>query len=1028
MKKIISKKLLSSLILALVICIGHIHWAVAENQQNSLPEKTVTGTVLDIDGNAVIGVNITVKGTTQGTVTDLEGNYSIQIKNTSGILVFSYIGYSTQELEIKDQRTINVVLREASTVLEDIVVVGYGTQKKVSVTGSLSTVAMENIISVPTATFTNALGGHLPGLITRQTSGEPGFDGAQIFVRGLSTWSASTAPLVMVDGVERDINLVNPQEVENFTILKDASATSVYGVRGANGVILINTKKGQKHRPQVTFRTEWAQLTGMRFPKYIEGYEFASLMNEASANSNRPLPWKEEDIQLFRDGSDPYLHPNVNWTDEVYKKTSAQSVHNLSISGGDEIVRYYVNAGYTGQGGLYNEDKSLDYNTNSRLNRYTFRTNVDVNVYKDLVVDLGLGAIIQNRNYQGTNSGAIHDATKKISPISYPVQNPDGSVAGGPSYMIDNPWALTTQSGYTNMYVNTLQGTFGAKWDLSSLVTKGLSVSGKFAFDAYNFSEIFRQIAYGVKQYLGQDPVSGEDRYSVIREQGTMGSRVDNRGNRSMYMDFAVNYDRTLGHHRLGGLLLFNRREYTNVQAANEVDNIPQRHQGLAGRLAYDYGNRYLLEFNFGYNGSENFPKGKRYGFFPSVAAGWVLSGEDFWNPSVVSHLKIRGSYGLVGNDLINGRRFLYQTRVDKNAWAYFWGDSHSYPGNVGLQEDQIGVQNITWETSTKTNVGLDLGMWNSAVTLQLDAFHEIRNNILITRQTVPDYVGIISTPAGNLGKAKNKGIDGMLEIKNTTSSGFFYSFRSNFSFARNEIIEDDKPDPLWEYQATKGHRIGQDFGFIALGFFEDETDIADSPKQTLQDVVRPGDVKYKDVNEDGVVDAYDRVPIGYGQTPEIMYGFGGTVAYKGFDFTLYFTGVANRSTFLDGMGMWPYQLEYPNYNIFREYYDNRWIPGAEDNSTAKYPAVIAGNNPNNYQVSTIYMRDASYLRLQNAEIGYTIPKSLTNKIKTDKIRVFINGTNLYVWDKIKIVDPEMTQTGGYPMQRVINFGAQFNF
>ncbi|MDR1223633.1 MAG: TonB-dependent receptor [Tannerella sp.] len=1013
-----------SLCIALLSGIWNIHPALAEDQQT----KTVTGTVLDIEGNSVIGANVSIKGTATGTATDIDGNYSIASKNASDVLVFSYLGFITQEIEVKDQRVINVVLRESSIALEDVVVVGYGTQKKVSVTGALSTTPMETIISVPTATFTNALGGHIPGLITRQESGEAGFDAAQIYIRGFSTWSGSKTPLILVDGVERDINLTNPQEVESFVILKDASATAVYGVRGANGVILINTKKGKKQKPKVMLRTEWATLTGMRFPNYIEGWEFASLMNEASDNSGRLLPWTEDDIRLFRDGSDPYLHPNVNWTDEVYKKTTDQSFHNLSITGGDEIVRYYVNIGYTGQSGLYKEDESLDYKTNSRLNRYTFRTNVDVNVYKDLVVDLGLGAIIQNRNYQGTAAGTIHHATKQISPISYPVRNPDGSVAGGPSYMIENPWALTTQSGYTNMYINTIQGTFGAKWDLSSLLTEGLSLSGKFAFDAYNFSEIFRRIAYGVKQYLGPDPVTMEDNYSVIREQGAMGSSVSSNGNRSIYMDLSLNYNRNFGYHHVGGLLLFNRREYVNVQAASEVDNIPSRHQGMVGRISYDYASRYLFEFNAGYNGSENFPRGKRYGLFPAVSAGWVISGENFWNPQVVSHLKIRGSYGQVGNDAIGGRRFLYQTRVDKDAWGYFWGTSHAGSG-AGIQEAQIGVQNVTWETATKGNAGFDLDLFNGRASLQVDAFHEIRDNILISRETVPDYIGIITTPAGNLGKALNRGVDAMLEIKETTGSGFFYSFRSNFSFARNKILEDDKPEPLWAYQATKGKPIDQVFGYEAIGFFRDEDDIAQSPRQMLMDIVQPGDIKYKDVNEDGVVDSYDRVAIGYSQTsPEIMYGFGGTVAWKGFDATVYFTGAAHRSTFLDGTGMWPYSLEYPNYNIFREYYDNRWIPGAADNSNAKYPAVIAGKNPNNYQTSTLYMRDASFLRFQNAEIGYTIPKSISQKVKSDKIRVFINGTNLFVWDKIKIVDPEMTQTGGYPKQRIINFGAEFNF
>ena len=1020
------KKITCFLIKLIMFVVLAGHFIPASSQQQG---KTITGFVLEVDGTPLPGVTIVVKGNpSKGAVTDGNGAYSISVNATDKTLVYSFIGYQTQELEIGTHAAINVVLRESSLELEDVVVVGYGTQKKISVTGAVSTINIEGVISVPSATITNALGGHLPGLITRQTSGEPGFDQAQIYVRGMSTWTGTRSPLVLVDGIERDINVVNAQEVENMTILKDASATAVYGVRGANGVILITTKKGKKQPPKVTLRTEWADMQGLRFPEYINGYEFASLMNEASANSGRPMPWKEEDLEKFRTHSDPYKFPDVNWTKEVFKEHAMQTVNNLGITGGAEVVRYYINAGYNMQTGLYNEDKSLPYKTNANVNRFNFRSNVDVNVYKDLVIDLGLGAIIQRRNYQGTPAGTIYARTRQITPISYPVTNPDGSVAGGPSYMLDNPWALTTQSGYTNMYVNTIQGTFGAKWDLSTLVTSGLSLSGKFAFDSYNFTEIFRTIAYGAKQYLGPD-ANGVDRYTIIREQGVMGSWLSNAGNRSIYWDLNMNYIRSFNRHNVSAMLLFNRQEYTNIQASNEIQNIPERHQGLSGRFSYDYANRYLLEFNFGYNGSEQFPKGKRYGFFPSASIGWIISGENFWNDNVVNHLKIRASHGQVGNDRINinneKARFLYQTRMNKNATGYSWGLGQSWIG--GVEEQQIGVQNITWEMCTKSNVGLDVGLWRSLLTLQIDAFYEIRDNILVARQSVPTYTGIVTIPYGNLGKVKNYGIDGMLEIKKQTSSGFFYSFLGNFSFVDNVILEDARPIPLWPYQDWKGHRMGSDLGYIVLGIFESEEEIANSPKQTLRDNIQPGDYKFKDVNEDGVVDSWDRVYIGHGAQPQIMYGFGGTVAWKGFDLTLFFNGVARRTTFLQGDGIWPFSLEYPNYNIYREYFDNRWIPGA-DNSKAKYAAAIAGSNMNTQQTSTAYMRDGAYLRFQNAEIGYTLPKSVLDKIRIERIRFFINGNNLYVWDKIKIVDPEMDGMGTYPKQRILNIGAQIDF
>jgi TonB-linked SusC/RagA family outer membrane protein len=1000
---------------------------LADNNQTTPADKTISGVVLDVEGNALIGASIAVGNTGKGTVTDIDGNYTIKMDVNENKLIFSYIGFLTQEIEVKEQSTINVVLREATQELSDVVVVGYGIQKKVSVTASISTIEPKTLISVPAPSLSNTLGGQLPGIITRQTSGEPGFDGAQIYIRGISTWG-NAAPLILVDGIERDINLINAYEIESFSIMKDASATAVYGVRGANGVILINTKKGKKGKPQVSFRTEWGSLTGIRFPDYIDGYEFAGLMNEALSNSNKPLAWTDEELEKFRTGSDPYLYPNVNWTDAVYKKHSNQTMNNLSVSGGTESTRYFVNAGYTSHGGLYQEDKNNPYDTNSRIHRYNFRSNIDIDVTKDLLLNLGLGSIIENRNYQGTPAQTIADATKKISPINYPIQNPDGSVGGGPGYMQDNPWGLTTQSGYATQFRSTLQGTFALRWDLSRLITKGLSVSGKFAFDHFYFSEVFRRKAYEVKQYLGKDPVTEEDLYSLIREGNVLGYAPARQANRAYYWEVAANYEKQFGDHRFMGMFLFNRREYVDLEASTSIYNLPYRRQGLAARLAYDYGSRYLFEFNMGYNGSENFPAGKRYGFFPSLSAGWVLSNENFWNGNLINHLKIRASYGQVGNDRSqDNQRFLYVTRIDKNASGYWFGDSQQFLG--GMAEAQTGSKNVTWEVSTKANAGFDIGLFNNAVFLQVDAFHEDRTNILQRREVISNFAGFAysTIPQGNIGEVKNKGLDAMLEVRKTTANGFYYSFRANFTFARSEIIEDDQPEPAYPYLWRKGNPVGQPFGLIALGFFEDEVDIANSPTQTFQEKVIPGDIKYKDVNDDGVVDVYDRRPIGYPATPEIMFGFGGTVAYKGFDATIHFSGVANRSNFLDLEGMYPFMLEFPNYNVFREYYDNRWI-SESDNSRAKYPVVIAGNNPNNYQTSTLYMRDASYLKLQNAEIGYTLPQSLTQRVSISNLRLFINGTNLLCFDKIKIVDPEFNITGGYPQQRVINFGAQIDF
>ncbi len=1019
-------RLFDKLFLIVFLCIGNILCGMAQAGHK------VTGRVMDTNNELLIGVNVMEVGTTNGTVTDINGTYTIHITSEDAVLRFSYIGFKETDIQIGRQGIIDVFLKEETEALDEVVVIGYGTQKKISVTGAVSNAEIKSLQSVPAASLSNALGGTIPGIITRQSSGEPGFDGAALYIRGmatLNTGSNFTSPLVLVDGVERDINVVNVQEIESFTILKDASATAVYGVQGANGVILITTKKGIQGKPKVTYRGEYATLQGVRFPQYIEAYEFATLMNEASFNSRlSSLPWSSDDIQKFKDGSDPYLYPNVNWINEVFKKDTWQTTHNLNVSGGNEVARYYINLGYIGKDGLYREDKSHDWETNGgKFRRYNLRSNIDVNVTRELSVELGLATTIQNRSYQGTSAGAIWSAIRQTSPLIYPVRNPDGSIAGGgtTAYLIGNPYGLATQSGYTQMYIGNNQGNLSARWDLSKLVTLGLSVSGKFAFDHYYKNEVARRVDFEVKQVTSRNE-DGDYVYRTWREQGTMGYKVDIQDSSySMYWEGALNYARRFGFHDVAAMLLLNRKEYKNLTAGNSIDNLPNRHQGLVGRFSYNYGNRYLGEFNFGYNGSEQFPKGNRYGFFPSLSLGWVVSSEEFWNPAVVNNLKLRGSAGKVGSDLVSGDRFLYVTAVNTNAVGYWYGSGQTWLS--GIEEKKFGV-GLTWETSTKYNLGLDIGLFK-VFSLQIDAFKERRENILLKRAQLPALIGLVphGTPYGNVGIVDNKGFDTAIELKNTTSYGLTYSLRGNFTFARNKIVEDDTPTPAEPYQQTRGTSLTQAFALVAEGLFKDQQEIDNWAKSEFQTTIIPGDIKYKDMNEDGVINEKDRVFIGHPQIPEIMFGFGGGLAYKQFDLSMQFSGVANRSTFLTQEGMYPFSLEYPNYNVLREYYDKRWVPGA-DNSRAKYPTVIAANNVHNNRNSTIYMRDASYVKLQNAEIGYTLPEHWIKRVQIAGIRIFVNGTNLLTFDKLKIIDPEQNISDAYPLQRTINFGTQINF
>ncbi|RPE08705.1 TonB-dependent receptor [Chitinophaga lutea] len=991
-------------------------------------QKVVTGKVTSAaDGKPLSEVTIVVQGSPVGTTTYPDGTYAIKVSGNDAMLVFTYIGFETQAITVGNNSVLNVSLKQQSSNLGDVVVVGFGKQKKATVTGAISSVPVNNLQRIATPSLSNALAGSMPGIITRQSSGEPGYDGAAIFIRGFGTW-ANRSPLILVDGVERDINNINTQEIESFSILKDASATAVYGVRGANGVILIATKRGVTGRPRVVFRTENATLQAMRLPQYINGPEYAGLINEALVNDNLPARYTDDELRKFRDRSDPYLYPDVDWTDAVLKRNTFQSINNLSVTGGNEIIKYYTNVGYTILNGIYKQDPKNAYKTNAQMKRYNFRSNVDINVSPTISLELGIGGVIQQGNYPGTRAPDIFNALRITSPINYPKINPDGSIAGAStSYLQNNPWGLVTQAGYTRQDRNTLQGTFGGRWDLSSLVTKGLSVRGLFSYDHWYSASTDRIKPYAIKQYLGKD-ANGNDRYSSppIREEQPMRYVVNNGANRAYYTEVAVNYNRSFNKHTVTGMILGNRREYIDLTAGSTLSNLPYRRQGLAGRITYNYDNRYLAEVNAGYNGSENFPEGKQFGFFPSVSAGWVLTREKFWNFDAVSHLKIRGSFGQVGNDQIGGRRYLFLTTINRQGQSYFFGDNQRF--YQGFEEAQIGNDDVTWEVATKSNIGFDLELLSGIVNLQVDAFKEQRDGILIQRGVIPRVTGYYpwTLPYANLGKAKNTGIDAMLEVKHTTRKGFYYSFRGTITYAKSICTQNDDPIPKYPYQSFVGLPIDQPMGLIALGFFKDQADIERSPKQNFMDQVKPGDIKYQDYNNDGVVDDYDRVPIGYPRTPQMVYGAGASVAYKGVELSVFFTGAARASLFVDGPSMYAFQMGLGTYNILREYYDNRWTPQRQD---AKYPRVSPYQNPNNNRTSTMFLQNAAYLRLKSAEVAYTFKVAALKKIGLDNTRIFINGYNLVTWDKIKVIDPESDYgTGGYPLQRSINFGAQLSF
>ncbi|MDR6940995.1 SusC/RagA family TonB-linked outer membrane protein [Mucilaginibacter pocheonensis] len=1011
--------------------------AITQPATDTVSSFVLNGTVRDENDEVLPGATVRIKGTSKGAQTNMYGKFIIEVEGGHDSLVVSFVGYTTRTIRINGRRniTINLAPDAEGQKLADVQVVGYGTQKKTSVVGSISTVSVKDIQKFSTPSLTNAIAGKLAGVVTRQTSGEPGYDAAKIFIRGQVSQSGVNKPLIIVDGAERELQdywtTMNIQDIESFSILKDASATAVYGNRGANGVVLITTKKGAVGKPKVTFRTETAVVSPLRVVDYINGYEFAQLTNEALTNVGQPAKYTDAEVQKYKDGSDPYLYPNINWNDVVLRKHTRQSMTNLGISGGSEAVRYYVNLGYTVQQGIYNEDKKVPYETNAAVKRYNFRSNTDFQLSKSFSLALGLSGIISTANYPGRSAPDIFNALHFTTPNAYPIVNPNGSSPGGFGNIQLNPFAVITQTGYTKQFYNTLVNNLSAKWDLSSVV-KGLSVTGLAAYDLVDITQNVRQRTPALYNYTKNS--AGEDTYTIVSTETPLGFYLLNENYKTVYLQTAVNYNRTFGKHSVTGLLAAERREFTNVNTTNSVTNLPERRQGLISRLTYNYDSRYLLELNAGYNGSENFPKGKQYGFFPSIGAGWLVSNEKFWNKDVISSLKLRGSYGLVGNDRIGGDRFIFLSTYNKDAAGYVFGINQNInPG--GKSEARIGNDNVTWERAYKSNAGIDLELFNGAFTLTADVFRERREGQLLARASVPIYAGYPggTLPYANVGITTNKGFDGSFQIRNTSKGGFYYSVTGNFTFAKNVIVENDAAPALYPWQELRGHPIGANLGYVGIGFFKDQQDVDNSPNQTaLQSIIRPGDIKYKDINNDGKIDNADRTVIGnYGSEPRMIFGLGTTLAWKGFDVSVFLQGAAQRDFFFSSGNQaytaWAFSGGVGVNNVMQQVYDNRWVQGA-DNSNAQFPAVRALST-NNYIGSTVWQRKGDYLRIKNAEIGYTLPARLSKKLAVRSVRFFAQGTNLATWDYIKSIDPESDfGTGGYPITRNFNFGLDLNF
>lgn len=991
--------------------------------------RTVTGTVFDMHGEPVIGATVWIKGSRSGTTTDLDGRFSIDIPNEEGILCVSSLGYQGWELAVgKGPQTLNIVLKDEANQLEEVVVVGMNNrQTRRSITGAISTIQTRELVQSPVANISNALAGKLPGLFTIQSSGEPGADASNLYIRGLGTYGTS-APLVVIDGLPRnkaDFDMLDANEIESITILKDASSSSLYGIQGANGVVVVTTRRGSgDERPKMSFTVQQALQQPIRLPQTMSSYEQALYNRAQDYNDGQPLRYTDEVLEIIKNGSDPYQYPNTDWFDVVLKDHSWQSQYNVNISGSAgkmHKINYFVSGSYIRQGTLLNHEDEFEanYGVKSKYDRYNFRSNIDFQATSMLTIRIDLAGRLETRIGPSISFPYIFGQITSRLPGTQAIYNPNGTLAAGSALEIPfkpgNPYGLITRSGYYKNGSNVMNGTISARHALD-FITKGLSVMAYFSFE--NTSNLNRSWSQDFESYWfrGYD-VDGNEVYQDYTTNGRLSASTSGYAERYTYMDARINYDREFGKHQVNAQILANRT-IKDIQSSEYM----YAYQGVSGRVTYNWARRYFLEANIGYNGSENFPPGKRYGLFPAFSAGWVVNEEPWINmPDWVKILKLRSSYGVVGNDKIGGSRFLFITEFGPGGgygsifpYGYYFGITNGGTNAAGgHNQTRFGNSYVTWEKARKMNVGFDLSLFkDNALNFTVDYFREMRDNILTEAGSVPDYVGIATVAPRNSGKVFNHGLEAEIRFNKRITSDLSVFTNIQGTWAKNKVLENDQPTPAFEYQDLRGYEIGCSLGYHALGLFQSQEEIDNSPVQKFGPVI-PGDIKYEDTNKDGVIDPDDRVPLKVFSVPTFTGGLSFGVNFKGFDFSMMFSGA------LGGTARF---FVYPSSIINLQ----RWTP---DNKDALLP--VAHTTANNTEDSDYNIMRTDYLKLRNIELGYTIPRSFLQKIGVQAARIYVNAQNVAVWDTLwlKDRDPEAAGSGTlpYPLQRIINMGIRFD-
>ena len=1025
-----------SLVAVLCLSLGNAYAADAPAPQAktssvSGPTVKVSGTILDELGEGIPGAFVKLTGSSKGVVTDIDGAYTIDVPNGSKLEV-TFLGYQPGQIIAGKPDTYTIALHPQSEMLDEVVKVAFGSQKKESVIGAISGINADEL-KVPVGNLSSAIAGKIAGAVVMQRSAEPG-QGADFWIRGISSFGANNKPLILVDGIERSMDLVDPEDIQSFSILKDATATALYGVRGANGIVLITTKRGAESKPKVSAKVEYGFTNPVKIPDMANAEQWIDFYNDITLDSENRVAIQPYQKAQYLNGSDPDLYPNVDWVHTMFKDQASTTRVNVSVSGGTPSVRYYVGGSFYTEGSILNVQDADTYDANMRYTKYNFRANVDINITKSTELSLSLANLYSTKNRPGASLNDLYWKTMRMTPIGTPLEFSDGTLAI-PQHA-DNPWWLMNYTGYSQDFSNTSQSLISLTQDFSDIITPGLKANVKFAWDAATGTTLDRKKSPAGFYATGRD----EDGELILIQKNPGSSDYMTLGksiwsNRSTALEASVTYDRTFNRvHFVSAMFNFNMRSYTNNWADDYIAAFPNKNTGIAGRATYNYDNRYFVEFNFGYNGSENFSPKNRFGFFPSYAIGYIISNEKFWEPltPVVNLLKFKASYGEIGNDQIGGnRRFAFNTTMI-NSHGFNWGTTPTH-GNVrtgGIATGIPGNDDVSWETAIKKNIGVELKFFNSALSINADYFYEKRSGIYILQESVPTVVGNNVKQYVNLGRMRNQGVDMSAEF-NKQFGDWFISARGTFTYNRNSKVYDDKPTPVWGYLSEAGFPYLQDRGLIALGLFESEEDIANSPRQTFGSIVRPGDIKYKDINGDNIIDSNDKVAIGYSQIPEISYGFGVSAQWKGIDLSVFFQGVGHITRMLSGTSFWGAGGSdmLTVGQIFEEVALNRWTLDNPD-PNAMYPRLATSKVENNQQASTYWQRDCSFIRLKNAEVGYTFPKKWFAKAGISNVRLYVSGNNLLTFSKFKLWDPELESVNGekYPQMRTVAVGLNVNF